>query len=159
MAMRNLILIRHSYAESRSDDGDMGRELSEHGVEKLRSQIKRLGDFPKVELAHISPAKRTKQTFELLNEYLNVANNMAWIHNDIYNGSYLDYAQLLSLSPVELNTVVLIAHNPSLSYLASKLCSEFNNGFNPGDILWLRAELKDWDVIHAKWSFKNFLSE
>lgn len=159
MAVKNLILIRHSYANSQSEIGDVGRVLSEQGKAKIRSQIAKLDLLPKVDFVHVSHAKRTMQTFEMLNEYFKVKDDKAWVSNEIYNGSYLDYMQVLSLSPAEVNTIAFIAHNPSISYLASKLCTDFNHGFNPGDILWLQADLENWEVINAKWDLKMFLSE
>ncbi|MFY0674932.1 MAG: hypothetical protein JXQ87_16145 [Bacteroidia bacterium] len=159
MNAKNLILIRHSYANSQSEDGDFGRTLSEHGILKLNSQIEKLSALPKPKLIHVSSAKRTLQTCEWLNRLFKVTENHIWRSKELYHGSAHDYASIIESTPEQINSIALIAHNPSISYFGNSLCSDFVQGFSPGDILWLRSDNSGWNVQKAHWELELFLSE
>lgn len=135
--MIELILIRHAHAGPYTSP-DEARKLSSQGIEEARE----LGQ--KLKNAHIpngiwlvSDAVRTRETFEVLS-YEKGVFSAFWYHA---TGSQYIQELIKQASPV----IYLVAHNPSISYVASYFLGETRN-METANCVHLQ-----WQILHA-WS-------
>jgi len=156
MPSRELIIIRHSYAEDEvPGQGDKSRPLSQQGIEKLIDV--------KTQLAHlmpehvlVSPATRTIQTF---NHLLGTDQFSKMLeHPALYYGSVVDYIECLDALPEDTRRVWLIGHNPMVTYLGQKICDEFKSGFKPGMAIVLKHNGIWRNVGHVNWELIEIIS-
>ena len=139
MSDRRLVLIRHAKAVSRDlprdfPRVDFDRELSELGqqqAELMGRHLAQNGYFPQMVLC--SSSLRTKQTWEILIQALNVSLNQSGksqasspaflsspvllFSDDLYLSSVSTYRQMLEIVPTKIETVFLIGHNPELELM------------------------------------------
>ena len=122
--MRTLLLLRHAKSDwKRQTSGDFDRPLNRRG----RNNAVHVGQWMKQHHLHpdrviCSPALRTRETLQLLRSKLDIPD--ACIHFD--DRAYLADAQTLSTiltrCPHDINTVLLIGHNPGMELLLEYLC-------------------------------------
>lgn len=143
--MLDLILIRHAHAGPHIEP-DFDRKLSPRGeIEAQQSAqvLKYSSHNPGIWL--VSSANRTVQTADILldanpNLLLDRKNDPKW-----YEASGALYQKYLELE--SCTTIYLIAHNPSISYLASHL-SNSNIFMEPGNIVHLQWDnLDSWGEV------------
>jgi len=146
--MKNIYLIRHGEAENfQPNVQDIERTLTAKGetqfAEKIALAKKHL---PMIEKVFISPATRTQQTADIMNEQ--------WFHNKaiiqiedfLYQADYQMIYRFLQMIDNQYTTVAVIGHNPALSILANFL-TEDNIRLNPGDLYAIAFNIDDWQAL------------
>ena len=114
--MIELILIRHAHAGPYTSP-DEARHLSERGISEARNLAKILADYPLLDgIWYVSDAIRTLETYQILTD------KPAEVSNDWYHASGPAYLEKIVQSAA--SCVYLVAHNPSISYVASYLSGE-----------------------------------
>jgi phosphohistidine phosphatase len=114
--MMELILIRHAHAGPYTSP-DEARHLSERGIEEAQELAAKLASYALPDgLWYVSDAIRTLETYQILTD------KPAEVSNDWYHASGPAYLEKLGKSPSAC--VYLVAHNPSISYVASYLSGE-----------------------------------
>ncbi|MGD0633745.1 MAG: histidine phosphatase family protein [Beijerinckiaceae bacterium] len=138
--MLTLILLRHAKAVPHGGD-DFARELTDKG----HKDAGRTGAFLLVndllpDLALVSPAARTRQTFE----DLAVASRPIRVHyeDDLYNAGAGELRERLRHAGSKVNTLLIVGHNPGIVELALKLGRD-------GDI-------KDLEAMRARFPPSSF---
>ncbi|HEY0103840.1 MAG TPA: histidine phosphatase family protein [Brevundimonas sp.] len=140
--MRRLILMRHAEAERAADSGrDRDRALSARGRREAASMGRALaGRGMKPDLALVSPAARTRQTWDLLHD----AFGDVEVREDepLYNGAADALRRLVEAAEDEAGTLMVVAHNPGVHLLAVEYLVEsaaspsvldrMSGGFPPG---------------------------
>lgn len=122
--MRQLVLLRHAKAAANSDTGeDFDRPLAPRGRDDAPVVGKALaaaGADPQVVL--VSSARRTRETWQL------VAPNFPKAKVEFRDELYLGEAELLfkAAESAGVERVMVIAHNPGLHELASRMASRMN---------------------------------
>ncbi len=117
--MKRLILMRHGKTEARAANGeDMDRALTPEGRAAAASVAHALaaaGLIPDVAL--VSPAVRTRQTFEALAAV--IPDVKLQTEPDLYDAA----AEVLreAAGQADAETVLLVAHNPGVGVLATAL--------------------------------------
>lgn len=118
---KTLVVLRH--AKSAWPDGvaDHDRPLSGRG----RRDAPAVGRWLReqavpVELALVSSARRTVETFELLAAELDPQPRRQ-VTRDVYEASTGDLLDLVRELPAEVGTAMVIGHNPSIGMLAALL--------------------------------------
>jgi phosphohistidine phosphatase len=120
MRRRRLVLIRHAKAESagssdaartlaargRRDAAAVGRWLAKHDVEP--------------DLVVISPAQRTRETWELALAEIGVA-PPSMIEPRIYGNTVEDVLAVVRAADSDVATLVIVGHNPSIEGVAVTL--------------------------------------
>ena len=128
--MDRLILLRHAKAESEAPSGDdFDRPLAARGRREAQAvgvQLAALGLKP--DIALVSPALRTRETWELVEE----ASPAADVRFDpaLYNAEALAIRRLAETAGA--GTVIVVAHNPGLQELAVRL---LRDGAAPAEFL------------------------
>jgi phosphohistidine phosphatase len=137
--MKNLFLLRHSYAENTALD-DFNRKLTSEGVEKANIVGKILSNYD-IDIIFSSDSIRTKETIEHLLPYLKHAPEIEY-ENSLYNSNA---AKLLNFIDDELlidRNILLVNHNPAISQLAmlinKKDNHELQQGLDPASLVLFR---------------------
>lgn len=140
--MQRLILMRHAEAErSAGSGGDRDRALSARGRHDAAAMGRTLaarGMRP--DLALVSPATRTRQTWDLLHD----AFGDVQLREDepLYNGGAGTLRRFVEAAEDEAGCLMVVAHNPGIHLLAIEYLSEgaaspavlerMSGGFPPG---------------------------
>ena len=140
--MQRLILMRHAKAEKASASGrDHDRPLSDRGRADAAAMGRALaarGMRP--DLALVSPAARTRQTWDLLHD----AFGDVQVRDDapLYNGSAETLRRFVEAGEEEAGCLMVVAHNPGIHLLAVEYLVEsaaspavldrMSGGFPPG---------------------------
>jgi phosphohistidine phosphatase len=136
-----LVIIRHAHAGPYTDD-DKGRHLSERGIEEalLLGEWMHLKQFPGG-FWLISDAIRTRETAELLGKpFSEFELSDFW-----YVSSGPDYLEEIAKRTEPI--LYLVAHNPSVSYLASYLSGEMIQMETAGCVYLQFLGLSSWSEI------------
>jgi phosphohistidine phosphatase len=132
-----VILVRHAHAEWPDYDGrDFDRPLTTRGEADAHAAgraIHAAGISPALVLA--SPARRTRQTAQILGEELGLAPDALRFVDSLYNAAGATLATVLRRHAANAGGIVmLVAHNPGVSDAARKLASDPQApGFAPAD--------------------------
>lgn len=137
---RRLILLRHSKAESYGSVQDYLRELTPAGRKKATTAAKMLVKKTRTpQLILSSGAKRALQTAQIIAKGLEYPEQSILVDDDIYYGSAQSILDLVRKVPDDIETVLLVGHNPSISETAYSLVSHETAGID--EIFGLRAGL------------------
>lgn len=126
--MRQLILMRHAQAQASSPaGGDRERALSPVGQSQAVAAgeaLRARGAVP--DLAIVSAARRTRQTWEGVAEGMGVDPAPDWleIESALYNADANALRRFVEGAEERCESVILIAHNPGIHQLAFELLSE-----------------------------------
>ena len=122
--MDRLILFRHAKAESDAESGDdFDRPLAARGRREAKAmgeQLAALGLKP--DLALVSPALRTRETWEIASEALSGAE--ARFEPGLYNAEASMIRRLAEAAGQGGGAVAVVAHNPGLQELALRCMIE-----------------------------------
>jgi len=140
--MQRLILMRHAEAERTSaSGGDQERPLSARGrseAEAMGRALSARGVRP--DLALVSPAMRTRQTWDLVHDAMGDVEVRE--EAPLYNGSAETLRRLIEASEDAAGCLLVVAHNPGVHLLAVEYLVEsaaspaaldrMSGGFPPG---------------------------
>lgn len=130
--MDRLILLRHAKAEAEAASGDdFDRPLAPRGrreAEAMGAQLAALGFRP--DLALVSPAARTRETWEIAAEALPGVE--ARFDAELYNADAVTIRRLAEAAGEGRGTVIVVAHNPGLQELTVRL---LRDGASPAAFL------------------------
>lgn len=140
--MQRLILMRHAEAERASGSGrDRDRALSTRGRADAAGMGRALAARGlRPDLALVSPATRTRQTWELVHDALGDVQ----VRDDdaLYNGSADTLRRFVEAAEDDAGCLLVVAHNPGVHLLAVEYLVEsaaspavldrMSGGFPPG---------------------------
>jgi phosphohistidine phosphatase len=118
---KTLVVLRH--AKSAWPDGvvDRDRPLSGRGRRDAPEVGRWLrGQAVPVELALVSSARRTVETFELVAAELD-PQPRPHVSDEVYHAGTGDLLDLVRALPTEVTTAMVVGHNPSIGMLAALL--------------------------------------
>ncbi|QCZ94104.1 phosphohistidine phosphatase SixA [Salinimonas iocasae] len=125
-----LFIMRHGEAEPARRD-DRQRQLTDNGrLQSLATSewLEKYSQHQTIDMALVSPYRRTKQTFEMMQQHHRFLNNQ--ICNDIVpdgdihlTHDYIDALLQQSRSRLKpLRSILLVSHMPFVSYLLDEIC-------------------------------------
>jgi phosphohistidine phosphatase len=158
--MKTVLILRHA----KSDWGnpglaDIDRPLAKRGLEdapRMGEVLVQLKSVPDKILS--SPAKRAKQTAEMVAEACDYRQAIQW-EESFYGGSSLDLIKALKNLPDTVARVLLIGHNPVLEETVAILgastfssrTSEENDGWaiklSTAGLVCLSFDIDSWDDL------------
>ncbi|WP_199905112.1 SixA phosphatase family protein [Nocardioides sediminis] len=119
--MGTLVLLRHGKSDWSGDEPDHLRPLARRGRRQVPEAGRWLADnVGVVDLAIVSPAERTRETWRLAAAELAVAPPVREDER-VYAASARELLDVLRDVPAETGTVVLVGHNPGMEDLAESL--------------------------------------
>jgi len=146
--MKKLILIRHAKAEILQPGiPDVDRILCERGKSdavKMANQLYSTEITPNDVIC--SPAKRAVETATVFAEQYGIER---LIKEEFLYGDYnfADIKQLLIEEVPLADTVLIVGHNPNLSYIIAKLTGSFNQHLPTSAVAVLEFDIEKWDDL------------
>ena len=121
MPERTLILLRHGKSDWSRGEADLLRPLARRGRRQAREAGRWLAArIERVDLAVVSPAERARSTWTLASAEL-VAAPPPRFDEDVYAASGSELLGLVREFSDDMNTAVLVGHNPGLEDLVATL--------------------------------------
>jgi len=121
-SLKTLIIVRHGQAQdaSHATVPDYDRVLTRAGqLETLASAVLLRPYLQDKTVIVCSAAVRTLQTAQILAKELSLAAPDAW--QSLYHADVADWGQVVTNTDEEIKTLVLVGHNPYLSYFVGSL--------------------------------------
>ncbi|MFT6866352.1 MAG: phosphohistidine phosphatase [Cyclobacteriaceae bacterium] len=146
--VRKIFLLRHGEAAI-PEHGvtDFNRHLTPKGFNQIRSLGAKLTEISyKPSIVYCSTSERTRQTCQNLTESMNQTWDVEFLE-EIYEGSVRSLFEVLSQTERDLHQILLIGHNPGISFLAEYLTGENVGNMMPGQLLKLEFALGDWSEL------------
>ncbi len=146
---KELVIIRHSFAEmGRGNREDFLRELTEQGMVLANRRGRALYEQDiKPDTIYSSSATRASDTAKILADQIRFDNRQIQFDDDLYNISLGDMLNWIGKLDENLNKVMLIGHNPVLSYLAEYLLDQTGFHMQPCDVVWIKMPIASWMLI------------
>jgi len=142
--VKTLILMRHAQASDERGISDFERSLTPSGVRDARHMSrwikKELGD---PELILSSDAIRAAMTAEIVSEELGLTHLLHFEH-DLYEASIRTLLSVVNQVDDTCKKLLVIAHNPSLSYLSDYLSDKAFPGLQPASLVVIQFENVPW---------------
>ena len=128
---------------------DFDRELTPAGQKQAREAGTWLREkVNKVDAILASPAKRASATARIIASRLYLDETSITFEPELYNAREHQLLNCLSKLPDEVQTVVLVAHNPGITRLARELTGKLIGYLEPANILNINLTLQRWEEIH-----------
>ncbi|MBP1640750.1 MAG: hypothetical protein H6Q17_2333 [Bacteroidetes bacterium] len=146
--MKQLIIIRHAKAEiQKPGSTDIDRALCERGKSdavKMANQLYSTEITPDAIIS--STAKRALETATVFAEQYGIE---SLIKEDFLYGDYnfSDVKQLLIEEVPLTNTVLMVGHNPNLSYIIAKLTGDFHQHLPTAAVTVIDFKIDQWEEL------------
>jgi phosphohistidine phosphatase len=143
--MKQLYLLRHAHSHDKQPgQTDKLRDLSPIGA----SQCIAVGEFIRkqgypIDLILSSNAQRAIATAKLVAEHIGYSLDDVLCEEDIYESSVPTLFQVIRQQE-GINNILLVAHNPSISYFAEHLTVEEIGEVPPGTFMFLQSSIMQW---------------
>ena len=150
MNIKNLLVMRHAHAPN-IHSSDWERNLSDEGMLQAKKAAEFLKSSFKVDKILCSLALRTNQTLEIVQERLNV--QLVDIKLEFYKATELEWLSDIKAQGDEINNLLIIGHNPTLSHLIkiltdnNKAKEEFSGILAPAEIAVIRFNSQSWQNL------------
>lgn len=146
---KTLYLLRHARAaEKLSDQKDIDRELDSIGLQNsTRMGINFSNKSFHFDIIISSPAQRARQTASLIAEQLKYNTDKIHFNDEIYEASARTLLQVVNRLKDEWTNVLLVGHNPSISYLAEYLTRAELGDMTTCGVVRIEFDLDSWSEI------------
>lgn len=142
--MKKLFIVRHAQkADEKLGQDDYDRELSEEGILAAKKMAQKLASKNiNADLIVSSPASRTKATAEIFAQELNYDKSI--MYNEVLYMAYVnELIETITYTFDTVDTMILIAHNPSLTALAITLVG-FKEKILMGGVMEVEFNCNSW---------------
>lgn len=147
--VKNLFLVRHAESsEAVAGIKDIERELTAKGYRdapRVGRYLFELNIHPGAMLC--SSAQRARVTAELMAEQLKYELHKIDFSDDLYNASVRTLLRIINELKDSWDNVIIIAHNPAVSYLAEYLSGEAIGNIVPAGTVNLTFEVEQWKEV------------
>ncbi|WKN30464.1 histidine phosphatase family protein [Porifericola rhodea] len=147
--VKNLFLVRHAEAaEAIAGIKDIERDLTAKGYRDAPRVGKYLFELNVSTDAMLSSsAQRARATAELMAEQLKYEQHKIAYVEELYNASVRSMLQIINEAKPHWNKLIVVAHNPSISYLAEYLSGEAIGNMVPAGMVNLSFEIDNWSEV------------
>lgn len=146
--MRTLYLLRHAHSlEKEAGQTDKMRELSSIGTSQCIAigRYIQLKEYP-IERVISSDAHRAIQTASLVTQPLRIKQEEIVIEEEIYKASIPSFLAVVQAQHTD--NVLLVGHNPTISYFAEYFTDEDIGEVPPGTLMVLHStSFTDWSQL------------
>lgn len=151
--MKTVYLIRHAKSDWNNPNIlDIERHLNDRGYDNANSMallFKNKQENP--DLIVSSPAIRAISTALIFARNIGYDANLISIKKELYESDLKDYISTLIHTDEQYQSVMLFAHNPTISSVANSLCQSLPSEMPTCAIAGIRFECKKWkDLITTK---------
>ena len=117
--------------------------LGRHNAQKMGKLLDEMGIGPDAVLC--STAQRTRETLTLFLEEHSFSGEPQYL-DGLYNAQITTYIDALAKLPADIETVMIVGHNPTISS-AFEFFSQRPNPFYPATIGYLGFEIDNWGKL------------
>ncbi|MGD1959191.1 MAG: histidine phosphatase family protein [Fulvivirga sp.] len=146
---KTLQLLRHARAmDKTSEQRDIERELNSIGLQNsTRMGINFSKKKEEFDIIITSPAMRAKTTASLIAEQ--IAYNTAKIHvnDEIYEASIRSLLKVVNQLKDEWDSVLIVGHNPSVTYLAEYLTRGEIGDMTTCGVVKIEFDIESWAEV------------
>jgi len=148
--VKRLTLMRH--ADARWQDAmlsDLERPLNRRGSAAAETMAKRLLELNLVpDLLLVSPARRTRQTGEIVARELSVPERLVLSEEALYLASAADLLKAVQATGPRVKHLLVVAHKPGVSELVHQLVPEAEaSGLATAAVCSIAFETPHWTAI------------
>lgn len=147
--MKTLFLVRHAKSEWANENlEDIDRPLNARGYKDahfMSEQLKKNKIIPDLMIA--SPAIRVTSTALIFARNLNCDCATIQLKKMLYETTEIEYLNIISETDNSKNSVMLFAHNPTLTMLSNRLTKPFTENIPTCGIVGIQFKIKDWKEI------------
>ena len=144
-----LYLLRHAQsAEKQQGQSDIERELTPRGIQEaaiIGSFLKKEGYLPEIIVS--SSANRAKSTSNIIAEALQMDTDQVIEEPELYEASPRTLLSIINAFDNTNQHVLMVAHNPTLSYLAEYLSKAEIGDMKTGGIAAIEFTFTDWSQV------------
>lgn len=141
--MKQLFLIRHAKSDWTNPElKDIERYLNERGYSNANMMAAKFNYKP--DLIITSPAVRAISTALIFARNIHYNANNICIKQELYESSVKDYLSIIHSIDNSYNTVLLFAHNPTISNVAQHLTQALPMEMSTCAIAGIRFDVTDW---------------
>lgn len=145
--VKSLFVLRHGHAEQPFGKNDMERKITRQGEEKVAEVAALMKkDGTVLQQVCCSPADRTRQTLALFLAGIGQQPEVQY-NDEVYEASLKTLLLVIGATPETVDSLLLVGHNPGLSYLVEYLLDERFYGMDPGDLVRIDFEDQTWAAI------------
>lgn len=149
MGVRKLYLLRHAQTlDRRQEEKDIDRMLTPIGFQnanRMGMNLKNKQVQPDIIIC--SAAIRTQQTAESIAEHVSYDSAKVHINSEVYDASIRTLLHVVNNLKDEWKTVVLIGHNPSITYLAEYMTGEAVGNMSTCGLVSVDFKLDFWQEV------------
>ncbi|MFN8275879.1 MAG: histidine phosphatase family protein [Chitinophagales bacterium] len=157
--MKTLVFMRHLKAVPQGAMEDFDRPLAEHrktDMNLVAAELRKTGFRPDMVLA--SPTKRTRQTAALFCKETGFPEQEITSANAIYEASVEDLLHVIADLNDQVNSVLLVGHNPSFTSIIATLTDSRIDHVPTGGVAGLLFHAASWkDVVVQKGVLSFFI--
>lgn len=147
--MKTIYLVRHAKSDRENTNLlDIERPLNERGYSNANSMSQVFNekqDKPGIIIS--SPAIRAFSTASIFAKNLNYDLNTILIKKELYESSTKDYLSVITDMDEQFKSLMLFAHNPTISSFADSLCKALPMEMPTCAIAGIRFDCKKWKDI------------
>ncbi len=147
--MKRLYLVRHAKSSWEEPGGsDIERPLLDKGIKRTQKVIRSLKDHSvKIDLMITSPAERAFQTALLVARGIGYPEDKIQVERKIYDGYYDRILDLIYATSNEIDSLMIIGHNPSITNLANLFLHPGVDLLPTTGIACISFNTKKWESI------------
>ena len=144
-----LYLVRHAKTEQGSyDQTDFSRELKPRGMRDATLVGQKLmEEGRKMDLIITSTAARAKATADIIATQMGYTIDKIHANEELYMASVRTFLQAVNQLKPEWNNVMMVGHNPIITYLGEYLSSEVIGDMPTGAVVVVEFSVDDWELI------------
>jgi len=147
---KTLYLVRHAQA-SDSVSPDLIRPVVANGmIEAARMGRHLASKMQGIDLILTSHAERTQMTAQVFCEQLGIDNQIVKVIEDLYESSPNHYLVAVNTISDDIESVMIVGHNPSISYLAEYLTGEAIGSMPTSAVVGMTIENFTWKNLPKK---------
>ena len=147
--VKHLILVRHAEAAAAvPGQKDHDRPLTAQGYQDA-ARVGRYGyeQYWNLDIILSSDALRTRTTAELIAEQLRFDLSNIVFREELYQASVRSMLQEINQQPDYCQQLMLVGHNPIISYLVEYLTGQETLNMVPAGIVGLTFNLRQWTMV------------
>ncbi len=146
---RMLCLMRHGLSfERERDKTDLERPIDPKGIPAIIAagqKVQAILGIPQVIIC--SKAERAKQTALYLAESINYSTDQIHVNDELYEASARIFFQIVTQLKNEWDKILIIAHNPAITYIAEYLSSAEIGNLREANSVVIKFETDKWENV------------
>lgn len=146
---RYLYLLRHAQsADKQINERDHDRELTPEGIK----QSIRIGSYLAKHVINIdaimcSTAERAKATANLIADTLKFDPEKIFFQEELYDASTRTFFQFISHLSDDYQSIMCVAHNPTITYLAEYFTKAEIGDVSPAGLVMIKFNQSSWKEV------------